>query len=225
VLAEPRVRSVVADCLGVSPDVLTSELSLADDLAADSLDLLELALALEAEFGIVVPERMLDRVRSYGDLVKATIAVTRAQRAAETGPEEPPPRIWTHLVPPDGRAGGLLAQAGWLTRYTSQAIVDAALRAGRGASLEVTVASDATDAALAQARNAFAPLRDRGVKVRVARGAAPERVQAPVGRPAEEPEQLPLPFGVERERRHGPQPAGHDEPRARRALTGNGEAR
>jgi acyl carrier protein len=215
---------VVADCLGVSPDVLTPELSLADDLAADSLDLLELALALEAEFGIVVPESMLDRARSYGDLVKATITVTRAQRAAETGREDPP-RIWTLLVPPDRRGGGLLAQAGRLTRYTAQTIIDAALRAGRGASLEVTVDSEATDAALARARSAFAPLRDRGVSVRVGRGTPPERVRAHAGRAAEEPEQLRLPFEMEHEQRRGPQPAGHDEPRARRALSGNGEAR
>ena len=47
-----------------------------DDLAADSLDLVDLAVTLETRFGIVWPERAFDRVRSYGDLVRATRAMT-----------------------------------------------------------------------------------------------------------------------------------------------------
>ena len=69
---EPRVRRVVAEQLGVNVEELTPEVSLTDDLAADSLDLLELTLALEAEFGIVVSESALERVRTYGDL-RATV--------------------------------------------------------------------------------------------------------------------------------------------------------
>ncbi len=55
-VAEPRVRRLVAHCLGVGVGQLAPEVSLTDDLAADSLDLVELAITLEAEFGIVVPE-------------------------------------------------------------------------------------------------------------------------------------------------------------------------
>ena len=54
---ELRVRRVVADALGVGLGELVREVSLRDDLAADSLDLVELALALEAKFGIRVPGR------------------------------------------------------------------------------------------------------------------------------------------------------------------------
>ena len=53
------------------------------DLAADSLDVLELALVLEEEFGFPLPERVLSDVRSYGDLVSATATLARARRAAE----------------------------------------------------------------------------------------------------------------------------------------------
>ena len=40
-------------------------------LAADSLDLVALALAVEGEFAVVVPDRILDEVRTFGDLVRA----------------------------------------------------------------------------------------------------------------------------------------------------------
>src|SRR5207237_10150885 len=55
--AEPRIRRLVADYLGVSADDLTPEVSLTDDLAADSLDLMELALVLEGELGLELPGR------------------------------------------------------------------------------------------------------------------------------------------------------------------------
>src|SRR5438094_476034 len=97
--AEPRIRRLVADYLGVSLDVLTPEVSLTDDLAADSLDLVELALALEGEFGIEVPERTIDEVRTYGDLVATAAALTQGRQAREpslarapsssTGPSPP----------------------------------------------------------------------------------------------------------------------------------------
>src|SRR5204863_8944159 len=65
---EPRVRRLVADHLGVGTEELTRDVSLADELAVDSLDLVELALALEAEFGISMSEATLDEVRTYGEL-------------------------------------------------------------------------------------------------------------------------------------------------------------
>src|SRR5881628_2494895 len=75
---EPRVRCLVADTLGVGIDELAPEVSLTDELAADSLDLAELAARLEAELGLVVPERVLAHLRTYGDLVRAAIAAARS---------------------------------------------------------------------------------------------------------------------------------------------------
>lgn len=61
---EPQVRSLVSRHLGVGLEEIVSDVSLRDDLATDSLDLIELALALEATFAITVPDRLLDRVRT-----------------------------------------------------------------------------------------------------------------------------------------------------------------
>src|SRR5262249_23837130 len=66
---EPQIRRVVAERVGVGQEELAPEVSLADDLAVDSLDMTELALALEDEFGSTVPEQMLDEVRTYQHLV------------------------------------------------------------------------------------------------------------------------------------------------------------
>lgn len=66
------MRRLVSRHLGVGLEELVSDVSLRDDLAADSLDLVELALALEATFAIALPDHTLDRVRTYRDLVEAT---------------------------------------------------------------------------------------------------------------------------------------------------------
>ena len=85
---EPHVRGLVAEHLGVGVEELVSHVSLRDDLAADSLDLVELALALEAEFAIVVPEHILDEARTFDDLVRAVGLLIRARCDAETrGPD------------------------------------------------------------------------------------------------------------------------------------------
>src|SRR5213080_373229 len=72
---EPRVRCLVADTLGVGIDELAPDVSLTDELAADSLDLAELAARLEAELGLVVPERVVAHLRTYGDRGAHEIAV------------------------------------------------------------------------------------------------------------------------------------------------------
>src|SRR5262249_61443420 len=82
---EPRVRRLVADHLGVGTEELTRDVSLADELAVDSLDLVELALALEAEFGISLSEATLDQVRTYGELADAVCVLARHRRGAEVG--------------------------------------------------------------------------------------------------------------------------------------------
>ena len=177
---ELRVRGVVADSLGVGLEELVREVSLRDDLAADSLDLVELALALEAKFGISVPDRVLDWVRSYGDLVEATVDLIRARRAAESRGAEQPLRFVARVVPSEGRSGGVLERAGWLTPYTVETIAEDALRAGDGARLEVTVAASTEDAALARVQDDFACLGERGIRVTVWRENDVPEQQPPV---------------------------------------------
>ena len=96
---EPHVRGLVAEHLGVGLDDLVSDVSLRDDLAADSLDLVELALALEGEFTIVVPERILGDVRTFGDLVLAIGLLIRARCDAEARAAEPLQRKWARIMP------------------------------------------------------------------------------------------------------------------------------
>src|SRR5881396_1540356 len=96
---EPHVRRLVVEHLGVGVEELVADVSLRDDLAADSLDLVELSMALEGEFAIVVPERILDEVRTYGDLIAATNLLIRARCEAEARGAEGPARFWVRIVP------------------------------------------------------------------------------------------------------------------------------
>jgi acyl carrier protein len=166
---EASVRRVVAEHLGVGPEELTPEVSLIDDLAADSLDLVELAIALEGELGIEFPEQAIDEIRTYGDLVDKTQALVRAQHET-LRPEYEPALIWARVVPPetDARTNNL-QRAGWLTPYTAQTIAEDALRAGQGARLEVTVPATLSDASLTILQDQFAWLGQRGVQVSVHR--------------------------------------------------------
>jgi acyl carrier protein len=76
---EPRVRRCVCDVLGIERDQLCAECSLEQDLAVDSLDLVELTPALESEFDISVPESRSERVRTYGELVHLTTVLVTAR--------------------------------------------------------------------------------------------------------------------------------------------------
>ena len=61
-----RFRKCAVDVLSVSDDKVVLEASFADDLDADSLDLVELVMALEEEFGVEVPEEELADVKTVG---------------------------------------------------------------------------------------------------------------------------------------------------------------
>jgi acyl carrier protein len=167
---EPRVRGLVAEHLGVGADELRADVSLVEDLAADSLDLVELALVLESHFGVVVPESVIERMRTYGELVTVVVELLRRRHDAETEAEVPaaPALVWARVVQP-GAAGGNLQRGDWLTPYSAETIAEDALRAGRGARLELSVPSSLTDAGLASVRDQFAWLCARGIIVSVRR--------------------------------------------------------
>ena len=63
------MRSVVALHLDVEPDRLRPEARLGEDLCVDSLAAIEMAMVLEDEFDIALPEEVLGCVRTYGDVV------------------------------------------------------------------------------------------------------------------------------------------------------------
>jgi acyl carrier protein len=65
-----RVNSIVGEQLGVEAADLVPEASLLDDLGADSLDVVELVMALEEEFGIEVPDDDVENIRTIRDIVE-----------------------------------------------------------------------------------------------------------------------------------------------------------
>jgi acyl carrier protein len=77
---EPVIRQIVAERLGIESDDVVPGVSLRDDLAADSLDLAELLVALESEFAIVASDTTSDDVRTYDDLVRVIRRLIGEQR-------------------------------------------------------------------------------------------------------------------------------------------------
>ena len=64
-----KVKKVIVENLGVSESSVTMEASFIDDLGADSLDIVELVMALEEEFNIEIPDSDAEKVVSVGDVV------------------------------------------------------------------------------------------------------------------------------------------------------------
>lgn len=66
---EERVKKVVEEQLSVNPDQITREASFIDDLGADSLDTVELVMALEEEFGIEIPDEEAEKITKVGEAI------------------------------------------------------------------------------------------------------------------------------------------------------------
>ena len=65
-----KVKNIIAEQLGVKPEEVTPEAKFIDDLGADSLDTVELVMALEEEFGIEIPDEGAEKLVTVGDAVK-----------------------------------------------------------------------------------------------------------------------------------------------------------
>jgi acyl carrier protein len=65
-----RVKAIVVDQLGVEEDEVTENASFVEDLGADSLDVVELVMALEEEFGIQIPEEDAEKIQTVGQAVQ-----------------------------------------------------------------------------------------------------------------------------------------------------------
>lgn len=64
-----RLQGLVAEQLGVEPDQVTTEAEFIQDLNADSLDMVELVMSLEEEFGIEISDEDVENIRTVGDAV------------------------------------------------------------------------------------------------------------------------------------------------------------
>ena len=64
-----KVKSIIVEQLGVTETSVTMEASFIDDLGADSLDIVELVMALEEEFDIEIPDSDAEKVVTVGDVV------------------------------------------------------------------------------------------------------------------------------------------------------------
>jgi acyl carrier protein len=62
VATEERVKSIIVEQLGVEEDEVTLDASFTDDLGADSLDIVELVMAFEEEFGIEIPDEDAEKI-------------------------------------------------------------------------------------------------------------------------------------------------------------------
>ena len=65
-----RVRAIIAEQLGVKLEEVTHSASFIEDLGADSLDTVELVMALEEEFGVEIPDEDAEKMVTVGDAIK-----------------------------------------------------------------------------------------------------------------------------------------------------------
>ena len=67
---EQKVKDIIVEQLGVKPDQVTPDAKFIEDLGADSLDTVELVMALEEEFGNEIPDEDAEKLQSVGDVIK-----------------------------------------------------------------------------------------------------------------------------------------------------------
>lgn len=67
---EDKIKSIIAEQLGVKAEEVTPESSFVDDLGADSLDTVELIMALEEEFNVEIPDEDAEKMSKVADVIK-----------------------------------------------------------------------------------------------------------------------------------------------------------
>jgi len=74
---EKKVKEIVAEQLGKDSSEVTNEASFIDDLGADSLDIVELVMAMEDEFGIEIPDEEAEKIKTVKDVIEYIKANTK----------------------------------------------------------------------------------------------------------------------------------------------------
>ena len=76
---DDKIKTIIAEQLGVKPEEVTIEASFVDDLGADSLDTVELIMALEEEFEIDIPDEDAGNIKTVGEIIKYIEDKTRIE--------------------------------------------------------------------------------------------------------------------------------------------------
>lgn len=66
-----KLKSVIAEVLGINPDSITSDTTFVYDLGADSLDIFQIIMGIEEEFDIELEDDAVEQIRTVGDAVAA----------------------------------------------------------------------------------------------------------------------------------------------------------
>jgi acyl carrier protein len=69
-VSQDKIKQIIADQLGVKKEEVTDNAKFVDDLGADSLDTVELVMALEEEFGIEIPDEEAEKLATVGDALR-----------------------------------------------------------------------------------------------------------------------------------------------------------
>ncbi len=64
-----KLKEIIAEQLEIDADSVTAETRLGEDLNADSLDIVEMLMALEDEFGVDIPDEEIEKMKTVGDVV------------------------------------------------------------------------------------------------------------------------------------------------------------
>jgi len=65
-----KVKELVAEQLGISKDTIKDDANIIEDLGADSLDVIEMLMTLEEEYGISIPDEKINQVKTISQIVK-----------------------------------------------------------------------------------------------------------------------------------------------------------
>ena len=69
-VSQDKIKQIIADQLGVKKEEVTDNAKFVDDLGADSLDTVELVMALEEDFGIEIPDEDAEKLSTVGDALR-----------------------------------------------------------------------------------------------------------------------------------------------------------
>ena len=74
-----RLKAIIADVLNVDPDEITTETTLEDDLGADSLDLYQILMGIEEDYGITVPQEQTENIKTVKEALQLIKTATGAE--------------------------------------------------------------------------------------------------------------------------------------------------